>query len=203
MVAKRFGLWYSLVMKKKSDQSARQLKSAGITIRRNPREDHVIEKRIPGADKVRIKAKHEQALSMQPVEILAMARDKAAGRTNQELADKYAVSVGYVQDSLRQMFLKSSLGREILKGVILDNAVAAGMQARERMAELSPMQSVLATGIFTQRFIDMDKHDKDIPKEVDLSELMAVGRMLTGLQDSITLPSEGKMIDVGGVDRDD
>lgn len=113
--------------------------------------------------------------------ILEMAQDKAAGKTDKELAAKYAVSVSYVRDALQTLFVSNKQGREILKGVVLENAIASGMASREVIKDLQPMQKVLATGIFTQRFIDLDKHTQSAAPEVDFQALDRIGKTLDKL----------------------
>lgn len=106
-----------------------------------------------------------------PATVMSMAKDRAGGMTVSEISSKYSVSNTFIDDALKQLFIGNAVGREILKGVILDNAVAANMQAKAKMGELSPMQSVAAASVFTRNFIELDKHEKDTPKEIDVTKL--------------------------------
>lgn len=111
-----------------------------------------------------------------------MARDKAAGMSTASLSAKYGVSDNYVNQALNKLYVSSKTGREILKGVLLENALATGMVARSKVHELNGMQAIVASGIMTQRFIDLDKHTQNLPNTVDVSEVEKVGRMLNEME---------------------
>jgi hypothetical protein len=125
---------------------------------------------------------------------IEMARDKAGGMTDKDLAVKYAVSVTYVGDAMRTLFIQSKVGREILKGVLLDNAIAGGMKVRQSIDELTPSQAIVATSVMTQRFIDVDKHNSAMQtSDIDFTELNEIGDMLRELN---MIAGTGPVIDV-------
>lgn len=180
---------------------SRQLKKAGIVggiaIRKNPWESDK-PKGITGMPKD--KPPGERRLNQLPKEtLILMAKDKASGLTDLQIADKYSVSNSYIQGAMRTLFMTSKIGREILKGVLLDNAVACGMRVRATVDELSPMQAVIATGVMTQRFVELEKHTQQAPPDVDFSELAQVGQILKDIRGSIGLIGnsvEGEIIDI-------
>lgn len=183
--------------KRNYDSTSRKAKAAGLPVlgRRKGEWELKREKtKTPGMDKVRPKG--ERALALKKDEMLEMARDKAGGMSDKELSKKYAISEAYVRDSLKTLYLNNKMGREILKNVLLDNAIAGGMRVRETIGELNPMQSVVATGIMTQRYIDIDKHNSQQVNDVDIDELQQVGELLrdlnkaAGLDDSIDVDAE-------------
>lgn len=183
--------WYSVYVKKKYNNSARELKAAdihqGIARRKG---DWELDREKQPAGKPNRKSGKPHKLALTEQSKLQMAKDRASGMSEKELANKYSVSVTYVGEALRTLFVKSAIGRDILKGVLLDNAISCGMRVRATVDELSPMQSVIATGVMTQRYIDIDKHTQDIPKEVDFSELLEMGNLLKDLRGHAILPSE-------------
>lgn len=131
---------------------------------------------------------------------LAIAKDLAGGASVKYLAMKYAVSDGYIRDSMQKLFISSKVGREILKNVILENGIAAGMHARRGIEQLSPMQAVMATGIMSSKFVELDKHTASQPAEVDFQELQNIGENLKLIKESLgDLPddlSDEDVIDV-------
>lgn len=139
----------------------------------------------------------KKALAVTSAELMVMAKDKAGGMTNAELSEKYGVSEGYVGEALRTLFVRSRTGREILKGVLLENAVACGMRVRKTVDELTPMQAVVATGIMAQRFVDLDKHTQNQPPDINFDELNVMGAMLKDIRNSVGIgQTEGDVIDI-------
>lgn len=114
--------------------------------------------------------------------MLSMAHDKAGGMTSAAIAQKYALSKCYVENSLQKLYINSKVGREILKGVLLEGAIATGMRAHDKIGDLTGMQSVLATSALTSRFIELDKHTINQPAEVDWAELAEATRDLAELR---------------------
>ncbi len=168
--------------KKAYDSTARKLHAAGIQggmPRRQGDWEKDREQRVPGQPVAR-KNKGTSSLVV-PVSrktMMEMAHDKASGMMDKQIASKYAVTLSYVQDALRTLYVSNKQGREILKGVILENAISCGMASRECVGKLQPMQKVIATGIFTQRFIDLDKHTQSAAPEVDFQALDRIGKVL-------------------------
>lgn len=116
---------------------------------------------------------------------LEIAKEKAGGASEHYLAKKYGVSITYVQDSLKSIFLTSKVGREILKNVILENGIACGMHARTKVEELSGMQAIMATGIMSSKFVELEKHTMAQPAEVDFVEIQAISENLKAIKDLV------------------
>jgi hypothetical protein len=188
-------------MKNKQSVS-QQLKKAGIkggiAIRRGEWAGESRPKHVPGADKVRPKGK--APLTLPKETLVMMAKDKSSGMSDKEISKKYAVSTSYIQASLKTLFLTTKVGKEILKGVLLDNAVACGMRVRETVDELQPMQAAIATGIMTQRLIDLDKHTSNQPPDMDLNELAEVGKFLREIRTEVMplTDADAPIIDISG-----
>src|SRR5687768_17404622 len=184
--------------KRTYDKTSRDMKKAGITngvvVRTAAWQESRRDKTVPGKPKVRPKG--EKPLQLSTETKLAMARDKAGGMTTAALADKYSVSESYIEHSLRTLFTQNAVGREILKGVLLDNAIASGMHVRANIGELQPMQAVIATGVMTQRFIDLDKHTQKQAPEIDTTTLSQVGEILKDIKESLGNPDDQDVLDI-------
>lgn len=175
---------------------SRKLKAAKITGTLSKQKVEPV-KEIPGAPKKRHPG--SKALVLSQDALLQMAKDRAGGSSMDELADKYSLSKGYVESALRTLFTNSAVGRDILKGVMLENAIATSMRVRETVGQLQPMQAVIASGITTQRFIDLEKHTANTPPEVDFAQLARVGDVLAQLGKELGIDpdsSEGEVIDI-------
>lgn len=124
--------------------------------------------------------------------------DKASGKEHGEIATQYGVAKGIVQKSVREKFVSNREGRETLKGVLLENAIAFGSQASEKIEELNGMQSVVAAGIMTQRYIDLDKHSSTVVDNADLDQIASVGRTIAELEGMASSVGEevGEIIDI-------
>lgn len=116
---------------------------------------------------------------------MEVAKELAGGASVQYLMKKYCVSDQYILDSMKKLYVSSKAGREILKNVILENGIAAGMHARKTIGELSPMQAIMATGIMSSKFVELDKHTAAQPAEVDFQELQAIGENLKLIKESL------------------
>lgn len=121
-----------------------------------------------------------------------MLKDKARGMTLDAIGAKYGLSTNYVQNALATLFITNKVGREVLKGVHLENAIATGMKVRETIEDLSPMQAAIVSGISTQRYIDLERHTQSSPPDVDFTELKQVGQLLRGIRDDIGISTEGE-----------
>lgn len=113
---------------------------------------------------------------------LAIARDRESGMTIRQVSEKYGVAASYVADAVKKHYVSARDGKAALRGVLLEGAIACGQQAHAKIEDLSGIQSVVATGIFTQRFIDMDKHIQETPDEVDMSDVEKAGALLKSLE---------------------
>lgn len=152
-------------------------------------------KQVPGKPKPN-KKRTRAAIALSPQLMLEAAKDKAAGMTNEMLATKYAVSEAYIGEALQRLYVRSDVGRQILKGVLLENAIATGMHARKNIESLSGMQATVAAGIFTDRFVQLDKHIASVPREVDFAEIAKVGQLLEELDAEVAIdPEERSLLD--------
>lgn len=131
---------------------------------------------------------------------MQIAKEKAGGAGTDYLAKKYGVSAKYIDDALHHIFISSKVGRELLKNVILENGIACGMRARAGVADLSPMQAIMATGIMSSKFVELDKHTASTPAEVDFTELQAIGENMKLIRESLGDLPDDSMDDVIDID---
>lgn len=127
----------------------------------------------------------DRKVAIPPELSLEVAKELAGGATVDFLSKKYCVSDTYIRDSMNKLFVSSKVGREILKNVILENGIAAGMHARKTIGDLSPMQAIMATGIMSSKFVELDKHTAAQPAEVDFQELQKIGDNLKLIKESL------------------
>lgn len=113
---------------------------------------------------------------------LSISHDRETGMTIPQLSEKYGVSAGFVDRAVKRHYVSAKDGKAALRGSLLEGAIACSEQAHTKIGELNGMQSAVAAGIFTQRFIDMDKHIQESPDEVDMSDVEKAGALLKSLE---------------------
>lgn len=114
--------------------------------------------------------------------VLALATDRANGMTTDQIASKYSVSTTYVAEALKFAFIHNEEARKILKGVLVDNAISAGMIVKEKMGELTPVQAAVVTGIMTSNYIKLDNHDKLVKEEEKVLDIGSIGHINSQLK---------------------
>lgn len=172
--------------KRKRDLTDKKFKAAGIKpldVKPMPRKGE-----WQVAREGKIAGKPKQGKTMRSLtrvsdeEVAEMARLKAGGMSYKEIGDLHGLAGTYVREAVNTRFVNTSKGREILKGVLLENAIATGVNARKKIDDLNGMQSVVAAGIMTQRFIDLDKHIQNTPATVtDFAEIASLSESLDEL----------------------
>lgn len=109
---------------------------------------------------------------------LALAQDKMLGMTNDELASKYGVAQNFVDLALKDVYLHAKDGKKILKGMFLKNAIGCAAVTATKMQDLTAMQAAVASKTFAQGLIDLEKHDANMPKEIDSAQIGEVAKFL-------------------------
>lgn len=139
------------------------------------------DKRVAGAPK-KGREKGERKFRLTEGEKENMIRDKAGGASNKNIARKYGLSERYVENAMAKNFVSTAAGASVLKGVLLEGAIATGMRVQEKLHELTGAQSVIATTALTAKFIDLDKHTAAQKKVIDFDELTSIGDDLRSLR---------------------
>lgn len=189
------------------DRTAAQMKAAGIkggvvlkTGAWKKAKDAGIKNTDSGRPKTTKRRGGTDAVQISDEVVMQMAIEKAGGSTTAELALRYGVSEGHVTNLIRKKYIDSRTGREVLKGILMHNGIAFAGQAAQKIEELNGMQSVVATGIMTQRWIDLDKHSATVNDSIDLDEVSRVGRLLKDLDGYVSVESavDNDSIDIAG-----
>jgi transposase-like protein len=136
-------------------------------------------KAVPGMPKTKSHKKPVLIVNDGVAASMALAREE--GQSVRQVAQEYGVSESLVERAVRRHYVSLKDGKQALRGVLLEGAIACGQQAKNKVEELNGMQSVVAAGIFTQRFIDMDKHIQESPEEVDMSDVEKAGALIASL----------------------
>lgn len=194
------------------DKTAVRMKAAGIPpIIRKGEWEHNTPKRVPlqgmpskhlkrvKVEGKKVKTMPKQQLALSPPTLIAMAKDRAGGMLRKQLSVKYHVSESYIDNALQHLFINNKIGREILKGVLLENAIACGMHGRAKVEELNGMQALVGAGIMTSRYVELDKHTQSAPDEVDFSDIAKISENLKQINDYVGplgQYAEGLVIDV-------
>lgn len=173
---KAAGIQKGVVLQKGAWQEAKDKKPPSGTPKRNSRSSNG-----GGCDPV--------PTSQSTINKAALA--KAGGQSWEQVAQSTGITKEYVANKVREKFINNRQGREVLKSTLLENGIAFAAQAGDKIEELNGMQSVVAAGIMTQRFIDLDRHTQNIPDTIDLEEVAATGRAIQELEGYITVtPSD-------------
>lgn len=187
----------------KADTSHAQFKKAGIpsgVVLRKGAWQKAKESNPAGSPKAHRDHSKRQIVPLSPSVFEQAAHDKAGGKSWSQTAEATGLAQAYVEKAVKTKFINNQQGREILKASLLTNGIAFSEQATAKIEELNGMQSVVAAGIMTQRFIDLDKHSQNVPNSVDLEELAKVGRTIEEIESGITInPSD--IIDIGGLNE--
>lgn len=166
----------------KSDTTVRKLKSigvkTGVMAKKMSNECEV----IPGTPKSGT-GKSLLRLSSSPLQMESLMRDKAAGMSRKDIAEKYAISEGYVKEAFAKHYGRNEDGKKVLKGVLTENAIACGMKVAANVDALTPMQAAVATGIMTSRLIELEEHTAEHKEPIDFAEIAKVGKELSELRD--------------------
>lgn len=127
--------------------------------------------------------------------MLQIAKERAAGETVEVLADRYGVSKKYLDDAMKRLFINNKQGREILKHLFTEGAVVMAMHSMTKVKDLNGMQAAMASKIFSDAGIALEKHEASIPKEVDVDELGEVKKLLASIDESIVATDDGSVLD--------
>lgn len=179
--------------KKPTDTSHAQFKKVGVMngvqLKKGKWQvEKEAKKKIPGDPK---RKQGDQKPPIPPNAANQIILAKAGGQSWEQVAQEFGVTKDLVARKAREHFINNQEGKQILKSVLLENAIAFGGQAGEKIEELNGMQSVVAAGIMTQRFVDLDKHDQNTNQTIDLEEVAKAGRIIEQLEQQLPTESLG------------
>jgi hypothetical protein len=102
-----------------------------------------------------------------------------AGATQAEVEAKYGMSAGYIAKAVQRRFLKTESGRKMLESLVLENAIASSVHFSEKLPELSGVQAAMTAGIFTDKFIALQRlQGNAVGATPNFAELAEVGNTL-------------------------
>lgn len=116
---------------------------------------------------------------------LAIVERRAAGRTDQEIAEEFGLKRKTVNAIINTKFVNNRKGAEVLRGLLLENSLLLGANVRKNVDNMNGMQSAVAAGIMTTKFIELDKHIAKQPENVDTESLSEIGKGLKELNDIV------------------
>jgi len=200
-----------IVVGMKRDTTSRKLKAANISpfsarkpqwaaeheLAKKAREKTVVKpQRI--AKKKKMKKGTSQAIVLSDDALMQAARERASGESLPDLAKRYGISSGYLAQCLKRVYVNTDVGRQILKGMLLENGIVTAAHAQKKLNELTGMQAAVASGIFTSRFIELDKHIQTSPQKIDFAKLDTIMQTLNELDQLVAhdLDDDGDITDI-------
>lgn len=115
--------------------------------------------------------------------VLTQAKAFIQGSTYKELENDLGLSYVAQAKGLRDKFLDTAEGSALLKSLLLNNAISSGSVFMNRLEELTAPQAAGAAQIFTNSFINLDRHSKSEEIPVDWKALAELGQSLQGLSE--------------------
>lgn len=110
---------------------------------------------------------------------------KAEGATIKDIAEEFGVAQRYVEQVMKFRFPDGKSGAQKLRDLLLSNAIQLGAQTRMKADEMNGMQSAVATGIMTSKYIELDKHMQNKPPTIDLDKIGEISDSLNELTDIV------------------
>lgn len=104
----------------------------------------------------------------------AMIVRASEGASIRDIVKEFHISKREVEYALKHTFADGETGAQKLKNLLLSNATQLAVQTRRKADDMNGMQSAVATGIMTSKFIELDKHLASKPRTVDLEALTEI-----------------------------
>jgi len=115
------------------------------------------------------------------VEDQALA-EYAKGASQAAIEEKYEMAKGYIARCLTRRFGSPDKYRQGLKGLLQELAIACGEHTLAHVEQLHPAQSGALVGTMTAAIIALEKHEREMPKQIDFGELSRFGETLDRLE---------------------
>jgi hypothetical protein len=111
-----------------------------------------------------------------------MLREAAATGSISAVENKYGVARGYLRSALSRRFGSLEKMKEVLLGLVAENAIAVQMVAQEKVGELTGAQAVFAGKLLVDTMEKVEKSIQSTPKTVNFRQLNQVGETLKQLR---------------------
>lgn len=131
---------------------------------------------------------------------------RAEGASLKDLKREFEIGEEDVRRVLKHKFVDGKTGRQKLRDLLLSNAIQLGAQTRAKASDMNGMQSAVATGIMTSKFIELDKHMQNQPEEIDNASLSEIAKELKDMNDLVEdagLHDAAPLLDAGDEDDDE
>ena len=111
-----------------------------------------------------------------------MLREAAATGSVTSVELKYGVARGYLRAAMTRRFGSLEAMKQVLLGLVTENAIAVQMVAQEKIGELSAPQAVFAGKMLVDTMEKVEKSIQNTPKTVNFAQLNQVGETLKALR---------------------
>lgn len=111
-----------------------------------------------------------------------MLQEVAASGSVSAVEARYGVSRGYLQQAMKRRFGSLEGMKQVLLGLVTENAIIVQSIAQERAAELTAPQAVFAGKLLVDTMEKVEKSIQNTPKTVNFAQLDAVGKTLKELR---------------------
>lgn len=126
--------------------------------------------------------------------VVSATAEHLLGETQSDSEKKYKLEKGEVQNALRLFFPSKEERLNALSNLLLDNAITGAMIFKEKKKDLTVMQAAIAAGLFTDKFIQLQKAKQNnfaSDADVNVSLILQLEKTLAR-----TKEIHGKTIDV-------
>lgn len=121
-----------------------------------------------------------------------MLREAAATGSISAAEDKFGVSRGYLRSAMKRRFGSLEAMKQVLLGLVTENAIVVQSIAQERAHELTAPQAIFAGKLLVDTMEKVEKSIQNTPKTVNFAQLEKVGSTLRELRAVVDRATTGK-----------
>lgn len=118
----------------------------------------------------------------------SMLREAAAHGSISTVEDKYGVARGYLRSAMKRRFGSLEAMKQVLLGLVTENAITVQMIAAEKAGELTAGQAVFAGKLLVDTMEKIENSIKNTPKTVNFGQLEKVGETIAALRKIVDAP---------------
>lgn len=177
-----------ILKRKKADTTAQKMKAAGIApLIRKGEWQTARPKTLEERRRKAVAVNTPMGLSKESMDEvrLAIVDRRAAGMTDKEISEEFHIGTKEVNRIINGKYAGVRKGAEALRSILLENSLLLGNNVRNKAKDMNGMQSAVATGIMTSKFIELDKHLAKQPENIDTESLSEMGEQLRELNDLV------------------
>lgn len=121
-----------------------------------------------------------------------MLREAAATGSISAVESKYGVAQGYLHTSMKRRFGSLEAMKQVLLGLVTENAIVVQAIAQEKAGELTAPQAIFAGKLLVDTMEKIEKSIQNTPKTVNFGQLNKVSETLRELRQVVDRASTGK-----------